>query len=56
MGYPSGHYMPPNAPYYPAETTPHRERYAADWNRDRDYLDYRRDYERRPPPPPSGNS
>lgn len=40
----------------------YRERYTSgsgggDWIRDRDYIDYRHgEYERRPPPPPSGTS
>lgn len=62
-GYPpNSHYMPPN--YYPdgpssAPPTGYRERYpsGSEWNRDRDYMDYRtREYDRRAPPPPSGNT
>lgn len=63
VGYPpKGHYMPPaSASYYgpgvDIHATGYRERYAPppgsslEWNRsDREY-DYRRDYDRRPPPP-----
>lgn len=52
--------MPPNA-YYPSGSvdippaTAYRDnRYppsAMDWSRERDYGDYRREYDRRPPPP-----
>lgn len=65
MGYPSNHYISHNAPYYPPETgsIPANSSGAAyryppgsssDWGRERDF-DYRRDYDRRAPPP-SGTS
>ncbi|XP_055712394.1 chromodomain-helicase-DNA-binding protein 1 isoform X2 [Phlebotomus papatasi] len=63
--YPSGHgnygsglYLPTGSYYQsPADMAPgYRDRYAPpgggsiDWNRDREYVDYRRDYDRRQPP------
>lgn len=66
MGYSSNHYISHNPPYYPPETGPipvnssgAAYRYpssnsGADWGRERDF-DYRRDYDRRAPPP-SGTS
>lgn len=62
MGYPSGHphYLPPN--YYDGAISgsgsEYRGRYSNDWNRerDRDYADYRREYDRRPPPPSSSGA
>lgn len=65
MGYPN-HYISHNAPYYPAEAGPANAnsgnaaayRYppgsSSDWGRERDF-EYRRDYDRRAPPP-SGTS
>lgn len=69
MGYPSNHYMAHNSTYY-SESTPvggsggggtsgtgnggYRDR--NEWSRDRDYVDYRREYDRRPPPPPSSGT
>lgn len=66
MGYPSNHYISHNVPYYPPEAVPINAnsgpatayRYppgsSSDWGRERDF-DYRRDYDRRAPPP-SGTS
>ncbi|XP_059619215.1 chromodomain-helicase-DNA-binding protein 1 isoform X2 [Phlebotomus argentipes] len=63
--YPSGHgnygsglYLPPGSYYQSPGDMPsgYRDRYALpggssiDWNRDREYVDYRREYDRRQPP------
>lgn len=65
MGYPSNHYIGHGQPYYPdmapggsvgSGAGAYRDRYPSsnnsgvEWNRDRDFVDYRREYDRRPPP------
>lgn len=47
--------MPPGPGYYPEPPAGHRSGYPPDWGRDRDY-EYRREYDRRAPPPSSGNT
>lgn len=47
----------PDGPSGPAPTG-YRDRYTSsgEWNREREYMDYRRDFDRRAPPSSSGNT
>ncbi|XP_031638255.1 chromodomain-helicase-DNA-binding protein 1 isoform X2 [Contarinia nasturtii] len=71
MGYPSNHYISHNAPYYPPDAAsipanssnaaPYRyppgNSSSSEWrSREQEFDNYRREYDRRAPPPPSGTS